>query len=95
MNNYLTQAPVAIEAPHPYIRHYRAPIDAGYSNGYRMSPYQKSGYGDCGCGGGCGCSDSIGCCGGLGATTASSTGKVLALTAAGLVISYFILKQIL
>jgi hypothetical protein len=45
MSNYLTRAPVAIESPHPYIRHYRAPIDAGYSGGYRMSPYHQTSYG--------------------------------------------------
>lgn len=52
MKKYLTRAPVAIETAkdvgksyEPYMQFYRAPTHAAYSNGYRMSPYHKTGYG--------------------------------------------------
>lgn len=91
MSKYLTQAPVAIETPQDvgpsydvYERFYRPPTHAAYSNGYRMSPFQKHEYDQdfagCGCGnrgmGGCGCSDGgVGCgCGGDGAGCGCDSG---------------------
>lgn len=86
MAHYLTRAPVAIEtfddvgrSYKPYERFYRAPTHAAYSNGYRMSPYHKRGYG-CGCGFG-------------NPETTNNTGTLLALSVAGLVIGYLVLKQ--